>query len=140
MFKEELNTNEIVVIENIDDIELCTYEQELKQVLINLLKNAKDFTKEGVIIINAHEKKNEIKIEIQDSAGGIPESIIEKIFEPYFTTKHNSFGIGLGLFSSYKIVNTELQGNIFVENKEFSYNFKTYKGACFSIVLYRSKL
>mgnify|MGYP000703350841 FL=1 len=50
MFKEELNTNEIVVIENIDDIELCTYEQELKQVLINLLKNAKDFTKEGVII------------------------------------------------------------------------------------------
>ena len=140
MFKEELNANQINIIENIDDIELYTYEQELKQVLINLLKNAKDFTKEGVIIINAHEKKNEIKIEIQDSAGGIPESIIEKIFEPYFTTKHNSFGIGLGLFSSYKIVSTELQGNIFVENKEFSYNFKTYKGACFSIVLHRSKL
>ena len=140
MFKEELNANEIIIIENIDDIELYTYEQELKQVLINLLKNAKDFTKEGVIIITAHEKKNEIKIEIQDSAGGIPKNIIEKIFEPYFTTKHNSFGIGLGLFSSYKIVNNELQGNIFVENKEFNYNFKTYKGACFSIILYRDKL
>jgi signal transduction histidine kinase len=140
MFKEELNTNNIVMIENVDDIELCTYEQELKQVLINLLKNAKDFTKEGVIVINAHEKKNEIRIEIQDSAGGIPKSIIEKIFEPYFTTKHNSFGIGLGLFSSYEIVNNELKGNILVENREFNYNFKTYKGACFSIVLYRDKL
>lgn len=140
MFKEELNINNIVIIENIDDIELYTYEQELKQVFINLLKNAKDFTKEGVIVINAHEKKNEIKIEIQDSAGGIPKSIIEKIFEPYFTTKHNSFGIGLGLFSSYEIVNNELQGNIFVENREFNYNFKTYKGACFTIVLQRDKL
>jgi len=140
MFKEELNTNNIIMIENIDDIELCTYEQELKQVLINLLKNAKDFTKEGVIVINAHEKKNEIKIEIQDSAGGIPKSIIEKIFEPYFTTKHNSLGIGLGLFSSYEIVNNELKGKIFVENREFNYNFKTYKGACFFIVLYRDKL
>jgi signal transduction histidine kinase len=140
MFKEELNVNDIVVIENIDDIELYTYEQKLKQVLINLLKNAKDFTKEGVIIINANEKKNEIRIEIQDSAGGIPENIIEKIFEPYFTTKHNSFGMGLGLFSSYEIINNEFKGNIFVENREFNYNFKTYKGACFSIVLYKNKL
>lgn len=140
MFKEELNINNIVVVENIDDIELYTYEQELKQVLINLFKNAKDFTKEGVIVINAHEKKGEIRIEILDSAGGIPKDIIKKIFEPYFTTKHNSFGIGLGLFSSYEIVNNELQGSIFVENREFNYNFKTYKGACFSIVLYRDKL
>ena len=140
MFKEELNVNDIVVIENIDNIELYTYEQKLKQVLINLLKNAKDFTKEGVIIINANEKKNEIRIEIQDSAGGIPENIIEKIFEPYFTTKHNSFGMGLGLFSSYEIINNEFKGNIFVENREFNYNFKTYKGACFSIVLYKNKL
>jgi hypothetical protein len=48
--------------------------------------------------------------------------------------------MGLGLFSSYEIINNEFKGNIFVENREFNYNFKTYKGACFSIVLYKNKL
>lgn len=140
MFKEELNAKNIIVIENIDDIELFTYESEIKQVLINILKNSKDFINEGVIIINAHEKNKKIRIDIQDSAGGISQKIIKKIFEPYFTTKHKSVGIGLGLFSSYEIVNNRLKGNIFVENKEFNYNFKTYVGACLSIVLYRDKL
>jgi len=140
IFKEELNAKDLILIENTEDIDLYSYEHELKQVLINLLKNAKDFTKEGVIIINAYKKKNQIKIEIQDSAGGIPRDIIKKIFEPYFTTKHNSLGIGLGLFSSYEIVNNKLKGNLIVQNKEFTYNFKTYKGACFSIILDINKL
>jgi signal transduction histidine kinase len=140
IFKEELNAKNIILIENIDDIEICTYESELKRAIINLLKNAKDFTNFGVVLINVHEKKEQIIIEIQDSAGGIPNNMIKKIFEPYFTTKYNSSGIGLGLYSSYEIITKKLKGKIIVENREFNYNFKLYKGACFSIVLNRKKL
>jgi len=72
MFKEDLNAKNIILIENLIDIELFTYENDLKHVLINLLKNAKDFTKQGVILVEMKEEKNEIIIEIQDSAGGNP--------------------------------------------------------------------
>lgn len=140
IFKEELNAKNITLIENIDDIEICTYESELKRAIINLLKNAKDFTDFGVVMINVHEKKEQIIIEIQDSAGGIPNNMIKKIFEPYFTTKYNSSGIGLGLYSSYEIITKKLKGKIIVENREFNYNFQIYKGACFSIILDRGKL
>jgi signal transduction histidine kinase len=140
MFKDDLTSKNITIIENIENIDIFSYETELKQVLINILKNTKDFMNNGFVLINAHEKNNKITIEIQDTAGGIPENIIKRIFEPYFTTKHKSVGIGLGLYTSYEIVNNRLKGDIFVLNKEFNYNFKTYKGACFSIVLYRDKL
>jgi signal transduction histidine kinase len=140
MFKEEISSKNVILIENLNDIELFTYESELKQVIINLLKNAKDFTNEGLIIVSIYEKKEHIIIEIQDSAGGIPKSIIKKIFDPYFTTKHNSNGVGLGLFSAYEIIDKKLKGNISVENKEFTYYFNSYKGACFSIILDRKNL
>ncbi|BAK72625.1 MAG: ATP-binding protein [Arcobacter sp.] len=140
MFKEDLNAKNIILIENLIDIELFTYENDLKHVLINLLKNAKDFTKQGVILVEMKEEKNEIIIEIQDSAGGIPKNIIEKIFEPYFSTKHNSSGIGLGLYSAYEIITKKFNGNILVENRTFDYNFESYKGACFSIILDKKNL
>ena len=140
MFKEEISSKNVILIENLNDIELFTYESELKQVIINLLKNAKDFTNEGLIIVSIYEKKEHIIIEVQDSAGGIPKSIIKKIFDPYFTTKHNSNGVGLGLFSAYEIIDKKLKGNISVENKEFTYYFNSYKGACFSIILDRKNL
>ncbi len=140
MFKEDLNAKNIILIENLIDIELFTYENDLKHVLINLLKNAKDFTKQGVILVEMKEEKNEIIIEIQDSAGGIQKNIIEKIFEPYFSTKHNSSGIGLGLYSAYEIITKKFNGNILVENRTFDYNFESYKGACFSIILDKKNL
>lgn len=140
MFRDDLNAKNILIVDDIDDIEICTYESELKQVIINLLKNAKEFTKKGVIIINAHEKKNEIVIEILDSAGGIPKNIIKKIFEPYFTTKHSSLGVGLGLYSAHEIITKKLKGTISVENKQFDYSFDSYTGACFKITINRKYL
>jgi signal transduction histidine kinase len=140
MFKDDLNAKNIILIENLIDIELFTYENELKHVLINLLKNAKEFTKQGLIIVEMREEKEEIIIDIQDSAGGIPKEIIEKIFEPYFSTKHNSSGIGLGLYSAYEIITKKFKGNILVENRVFDYNFESYKGACFSIILDKKNL
>jgi len=72
--------------------------------------------------------------------GGIQKNIIEKIFEPYFSTKHNSSGIGLGLYSAYEIITKKFNGNILVENRTFDYNFESYKGACFSIILDKKNL
>lgn len=140
MFKDDLNAKNLILIEKLVNIELFTYENELKHVLINLLKNAKDFTKEGLIIVEIKDKKDEIIIEIQDSAGGIPKEIIQKIFEPYFSTKHNFSGIGLGLYSAYEIITKKFNGNILVENRVFDYNFESYKGACFSIILNKKNL
>ena len=72
---------------------------------------------------------------IYDTAGGISEDIINKIFIPYFTTKHQSQGTGLGLAMVDKIIRERHNGSISVYNKEFTYNSKSYKGACFSIIL-----
>ncbi|MEA1955373.1 MAG: PAS domain-containing sensor histidine kinase [Campylobacterota bacterium] len=108
------------------------YERELKQVLINLLNNAKDAlverkTSNPIVTINLINFENEIKIIIQDNAGGISDEIIEKIFDPYFTTKHESIGTGLGLNMSKKIITQYCKGTLEVKNKN--------NGAEFTITL-----
>ena len=70
--------------------------------------------------------------------GGISNQIRNKIFEPYFTTKHKSQGTGIGLYMSYNIVNKHLDGTIEVENHDFDYNFKKLHGALFTIKLNKS--
>ena len=78
---------------------------------------------------------NKVYIEILDNAGGIKETIISRIFEPYFTTKHKSVGTGLGLYMSHEIITKSLQAKIEVENIDFIYNFINYHGACFKIII-----
>ena len=79
--------------------------------------------------------KNEVNIVIKDNAGGIKEEYLNKIFEPYFTTKHKSQGTGIGLYMTEEIITKHLDGEIYVKNKEFTYNGKEYIGAQFRIVL-----
>ncbi len=102
---------------------------ELSQVIINLLQNAKDAfeSKSGkkVVRIEVVREDDFAKIVIADNAGGIEESILERIFEPYFTTKHTAKGTGLGLFMSKMIIERGLSGSIEVKNLE--------DGACFVI-------
>ena len=78
---------------------------------------------------------NKVYWEIKDNAGGIKENIINKIFEPYFTTKHQSQGTGIGLYMSQNIVTNHLNGVISVKNEDYSYDEIEYKGAKFTIII-----
>ncbi len=141
IFGSTFKNKNISVIKNIEDITIVSFPNELQQVIINLLKNAKDIIeKNGLIIITVTKKNNIITINIKDSGGGIAKNILPKIFEPYFTTKHKSIGTGLGLFMSFEIVNKSLNGTLEVKNEEFTYNFINYNGASFTITLNSDKL
>ena len=98
------------------------YVNEFTQVVLNLINNSKDaFNQREIkdrkinITIQKNEKKD-IIITYSDNAKGIDENIIDKIFDPYFTTKHSSQGTGLGLYLSEMIIKKSMQGNIKVYN------------------------
>ena len=78
--------------------------------------------------------KNTLELIIYDNGGGIKEEIITKIFDPYFTTKHQSNGTGLGLSMVDKIIRERYEQTINVHNKHFEYKNKEYTGACFTII------
>ncbi|MDZ7819375.1 MAG: HAMP domain-containing sensor histidine kinase [Aliarcobacter sp.] len=116
------------------------YPNEFLQVLINILNNAKDAllnqsTNTRFIDIKTYIENQQCIIEISDNGGGIDETIISKIFEPYFTTKHKSQGTGIGLYMSHQIVVEHMKGNIFAKNIEIIKNKKVYKGCSIIIVL-----
>ena len=134
LFENDINSKHLNIIKNIEDLELISYEEDIIQVVTILLKNAIDFSnKNGLILLSLKQKKTDIIIQIQDSAGGIDKNKLSKIFEPYFTTKHKTLGKGLALYTAYEIVNNSLNGTLKAENTNFSYKFKTHKGALFTI-------
>ncbi|MCK9454100.1 MAG: PAS domain S-box protein [Sulfurimonas sp.] len=118
----------IVVKRDLEDIEVLGITNELTQVIINLINNSKDAFKHNSILlreitISAKEKNGFALIELQDNAGGIAKENLEKIFEPYFTTKHKSRGTGLGLFMSRMICEQGLGGTLDVKSKKNSTTF-----------------
>ncbi|RXJ76128.1 nodulation protein V [Arcobacter sp. F155] len=125
-----------VKIENKNSIKLDNiflYKNELLQVIINILTNAKDAFNDkqnqgdNKIVIEYKESKKVQKIIISDNAGGIPENIIDKVFDPYFSTKDNKNGTGIGLYMCKTIIEKHFQGKIKVSNKK--------DGACFEITI-----
>ncbi len=72
-------------------------------------------------------------ITLKDTAGGIEENNLTKIFEPYFTTKEKALGVGLGLYLAYIIVSDIIIGKIGVKNEKFKYKNRDYNGASFTI-------
>ncbi len=103
------------------DKEIDSIPGEVSQVLLNILNNAKDILVEKKISSKWVELKtisedDRIIITIEDNGGGVPEDILPKIFDPYFTTKHQSAGTGIGLYMSHKIVTKNLKGHLYVKN------------------------
>ena len=74
-------------------------------------------------------------ISIKDNAGGIEKNILNKIFEPYFTTKHQSDGTGIGLFMTQEMITKHMNGKIYANNCEYVYENQEYHGAQFCIEL-----
>ena len=132
IFGTSLKNQGIELITNIDKIkpiEMVLVLGELSQVIGNIIHNAKDAlleqrVKKPWIKIMIESSSNDlVVISIEDNAGGIDEKIMSKIFDPYFTTKHQSQGTGLGLHMSYKIIVESLQGKLYVQNSAHGAKF-----------------
>jgi signal transduction histidine kinase len=124
----QLKNKKIKIVFKGEDFLINGFESEFKQVILNILNNAQDAVTQNSI------ENGEIKIslknntvEISDNAGGIPENIIERIFEPYFTTKEQGKGTGIGLYMSKMIIEDNMKGSLSVRNLD--------NGALFSIKL-----
>ncbi|MDN5106297.1 cache domain-containing protein [Aliarcobacter butzleri] len=121
---------------NIDkNLKIISYLNEYKQVVLNILNNAKDILidkdiKNPLIKLTASEDANYVILNIEDNGGGVLVEPKNKIFEPYFSTKENSNGTGIGLYMSKIIVEKNMKGELKVENIN--------KGAKFSIHIPKS--
>jgi len=136
--KPIFRASEISISFNEEERELYSdgYPNELAQAILNILYNAKDALSEKSIdekSISIHLKSREGKniLEISDNAGGIPEDVLENIFELYFSTKEKDNGTGLGLYMSKLIVEKHKGGELFASNND--------KGATFTLILAKSE-
>jgi signal transduction histidine kinase len=132
-----LNEHNIKLVSNIDeDIYMESYQNEFEQVILNLISNAKDalvYDKidTPTLQIDAYKTEENIQIEIKDNAKGIKADILDKIFEPYFTTKEEAEGTGIGLYMSKIIIEQNMKGKITAcsapEGSTFMINFNSLK-------------
>lgn len=133
----ELNTqleqSNIVIKKTVNcfDFKINGYPQELEKVIQDIVKNAKDAieSKEGSnsngeILIEFNIFENTKYISISDNGGGIPLDIVDKIFDPYFTTKEQGKGTGLGLYMAKIIIENSMNGKITAQNGENGAVFK----------------
>ncbi|MDD2449920.1 MAG: HAMP domain-containing sensor histidine kinase [Sulfurimonas sp.] len=129
--ESSLKHNHIEVeFEVIDELKILGHKNEYSQVVLNILNNAKNILlekniKNPLIKIEIKEGDNFAIVKIGDNGGGIPDEFLEKIFEPYFTTRHKTQGTGIGLYMSKNIIEKNMQGYLNVKN--------TQDGACFTI-------
>jgi len=112
---------EIDIINENKNIEIFGYEGEFSQVILNILANAKDAlidnnVNKKKVTIHIYNEENYVNISIKDNGEGIPLEIIDKIFEPYFSTKEEGKGTGIGLYMSKTIIENNMNGKIFVNN------------------------
>ena len=115
------------------------FSNELNQVLINIFNNARDIIKEtnceiNDIFVKSYKEDDKVCISITDCAGGVPLSIIDKIFDPYVTTKTDDKGTGIGLDMSKTIIK-KVNGKLSVQNVVTKIDNKEYRGASFIIKL-----
>jgi PAS domain S-box-containing protein len=121
---------------NGESCQVIGYENELKQVVLNILTNAKDAILQrrqevgqyqGHIALTCKADVSHVYVRICNNGGAIDPAIIDRIFEPYFTTKFETQGTGIGLYMSKTIIEENMDGRIDVTNQD--------TGACFTITL-----
>jgi len=128
---QSLNSNEIIFEQDLKSTSsIPVFRREVQQVIINLISNAKDALKESKqsdkkIKISTSEDEKNAYILICDNGGGIDPKIMGVIFDPYFTTKDEKNGTGLGLYMSKMIIEKHMKGTLKAQNVD--------KGVCFKI-------
>jgi len=129
MIEASLKYHAIEVLMNLEKgLQCYGYPNEFSQVVLNLLVNAKDVLEEhrvkgATILISSYEQDGKAVVVIEDNGGGIQEEIIGKIFEPYFTTKEQGKGTGIGLYMSNLIIDEHMGGNLSVQNSDTGARF-----------------
>ena len=125
-----------------EHIQIYGIQNDFIQVLLNIINNAADVLKtpkfdnqKKYIFIDITQDEKNITISIKDNAGGIPQKVLPKIFDPYFTTKHQAQGTGLGLYMTHQIIVDSLKGYITAQNETYTYENNSYHGANFIITL-----
>ena len=126
---------ELILDLNCED-EFHSFSNELKQVILNLIKNAEDALLDNEIVnpyikISTYRVENDglkFILEVSDNAGGIALDIIDKIFDPYFSTKLEKNGSGLGLYMSKTIIEEHCVGKLQVQNSSEGAVFKISLG------------
>jgi len=119
-----------------DSFDYIGYQSEYQQVILNIVNNAKDALADNrvenptidiaiSVCSNLNPDNQCCQVTISDNAGGIPKDVIHRIFEPYFTTKEQGRGTGMGLYMSKMIIEENMGGRLSVEN--------IHGGACFKI-------
>ena len=133
--ESSIENKNIKIIKNLNSSSTFeSYPNELKQVVLNLIKNAEDILVEKqieqpYINITTYEHGEKLILDISDNGGGIPKDILDKIFDPYFSTKTKKDGTGLGLYMSKTIIEDHCSGQISISNNE--------NGALFSITIFK---
>lgn len=125
------STNITIKVENNSSTAIEIHKNSLVQVFLNILGNAKqvldaNFVKPGIISIGINETSEQVIITVSDNGGGIADEIMDKIAQPYFTTKGVG-GTGLGLYIAQTVLETYLSGTLQWHNDT--------QGACFTIAL-----
>jgi signal transduction histidine kinase len=130
---KSLENRGIQIVKQFEDrSSIPSYKNELVQVFLNLLKNAQDIlgernVKQPRIVLETIEQETSIEVRVTDNGGGIPAEHIMRVFEPYFTTKDQYNGTGLGLYMSKTIIEDHCRGTLRVENID--------DGARFTLIL-----
>lgn len=121
----------------LNDIRLMIFPSELKQVILNIIQNARYAITEkkknepdlaGRIDITMTYGKDRLRIDIDDNGGNIPQNIIGRIFDPYFTTKPEGEGTGIGLYMSKIMIEDHMNGLLMSENMDDSVRFSITLG------------
>ncbi len=135
--ESSLKKNRIEIVKELKaDPEIMMYHNEIMQVILNLLKNSEDNFREKKIqnpriIIATLLFEDQCVIRICDNGGGIPATITKKIFEPYFSTKNDKLGTGLGLYMSKTIMEDHHNGLLSMRNRN--------EGVCFELIFKMQK-
>lgn len=124
--KTDFEKNNIKLIISNNDVKINGYENEFQQVIVNILSNAKHAAIQkskiekfsAVVEVNIIEEKNNVILSLSNNCGNVDKEVLERMFEPYFTTKFEDQGTGIGLYMSKTIIEKNMDGKITAKNLE----------------------